>query len=68
MGVLVRLGLILGLMALFNRFAFFSPVAFGLAVVPALLLVLGYEMKLFAGPLGKELVLAPRSDEEKAAR
>ena len=42
-----------------SRLAWFSPLAFGLAVVPATLLLLGYEMKLLAGGLGTELQIPP---------
>ena len=42
-GFIVRLGIIVAIMAILNRFAFFSPLAF--------------EMKVVAGPLGRELVL-----------
>jgi hypothetical protein len=59
-GIPARLGLILALMFLLNRFSFFSPLAFGLAVVPALVLLLAYEMKVWSGPLGRELDLEPR--------
>src|SRR6266480_2150901 len=55
LGVLVRLGVIVGLMFALNRLAFFVPLAFGLAVVPATLVLLGYEMRLMAGGLGQEL-------------
>jgi len=61
-GFVVRLGIIVAIMAVLNRFAFFSPLAFGLAVVPATILLLGFEMKLVAGPLGRELVL-PTNEE-----
>ena len=56
-GFIVRLGIIVAIMAVLNRFAFFSPLAFGLAVVPATVLLLAFEMKVVAGPLGRELVL-----------
>jgi len=61
-GVFVRLAVIVGLMVALNQFAFFSPVAFGLAVVPATLLALAVEMKSFAGPMGRELVLPETGD------
>src|SRR5712692_7783282 len=61
-GFVVRLGIIVAIMVVLNRFAFFSPLAFGLAVVPATILLLGFEMKLVAGPLGRELVL-PTNEE-----
>jgi hypothetical protein len=56
-GFVVRMAVILAVMFWLNRFAFFSPVAFGLAVVPATILLLVYEMKLLAGGLGRDLVL-----------
>jgi hypothetical protein len=56
-GFIVRLGIVVAIMAILNRFAFFSPLAFGLAVVPATILLLAFEMKVVAGPLGRELVL-----------
>ncbi len=58
-GFVVRLGAILAFMFLLNRFGWFSPLAFGLAVVPATLLLLGFEMKLLAGGLGTELQIPP---------
>jgi hypothetical protein len=53
-GFIVRLAIILGIMFWLNTFAFFSPIAFGLAVIPATLLLIGYEMKLVSGPLGQQ--------------
>jgi hypothetical protein len=66
-GFVVRLGVIVAIMFLLNRFSWFSPLAFGLAVVPATMLLLGFEMKLMAGGLGRELILPP-SDKEQVAR
>ena len=66
-GFIVRLGIIVGIMAILNRFAFFSPLAFGLAVVPATILLLGFEMKLFAGPLGRDLSLPGETKKEGVA-
>jgi len=51
-GVILRLGIIIGLMFALNTLAWFSPVAFGLAVVPGTLALLAYEAKLVAGGLG----------------
>jgi hypothetical protein len=65
-GFVVRLGIIVGLMAGLRQFAFFSMLAFGLAVVPATLLLLGYEMKLLAGGLGQELDLT--AGEQRVTR
>src|SRR5438093_4261074 len=59
LGFVVRLGAILAFMFLLNRFTWFSPLAFGVAVVPATLLLLGAEMKLLAGGLGRELQIPP---------
>jgi hypothetical protein len=56
-GFIVRLGAIVAVMFLLNRLHFFSPLAFGLAVVPATVLLLVFEMKLLAGGLGSELRL-----------
>jgi hypothetical protein len=55
-GFIVRMGAIFGLMLLLDRIAFFSPLAFFLAVVPATLAVLGYEMKLLARGLSDPTV------------
>lgn len=56
-GFVVRLGIIVGMLFALDRLAFFSPLAFGLAVIPATVLLLAYEMKLLAGGLGRDLVL-----------
>lgn len=56
-GFIVRLGAIVAVMFALNRLSFFSPLAFGLAVVPATVLLLVFEMKLLAGGLGSELRL-----------
>jgi hypothetical protein len=58
-GFVVRLGVILGLMAILNRFAFFSPLAFAVAVVPCTILLLGYEMRLLSGGLWSQLWITP---------
>jgi hypothetical protein len=58
-GFAVRLGAILAFMFLLDRFGWFSPLAFGLAVVPATIGLLVYEMKLLAGGLGTELQIPP---------
>ena len=58
-GFVVRLGVIVAIMAGLDRFAFFSPLAFGLAVVPATLLLLGFEMRLVARGVGRELQIPP---------
>ncbi len=52
-GVIVRLAAIVALMAILNIFGFFSPSAFALAVVPATMLLLVYEMKVIASRSGE---------------
>jgi hypothetical protein len=58
-GFLVRMAAIVGLLFLLNRFEFFSPLAFALAVVPATILMLAYEIRLVARGLGSELQIPP---------
>jgi hypothetical protein len=70
-GFVVRLGVIVAIMFALNRLSWFSPLAFGLAVVPATILLLAYEMKLIAGGLGQELRIhaaGPTQPEKEAAR
>ncbi len=56
-GFVVRMGAIVGIMFALNQLSFFSPLGFGLAVVPATVLLLVFEMRLLAGGLGSELRL-----------
>jgi hypothetical protein len=68
-GFIVRLALIVAIMFALNRLSWFSPLAFGLAVVPATILLLAYEMKLVASGMGQELQIAstrPSNTEEVA--
>jgi hypothetical protein len=58
-GFVVRLGAILAVMFALNRLDWFSPLAFGLAVVPATILLLVYEAKLLAGGMGTQLQIPP---------
>ena len=58
-GFVVRMAIIVAIMAGLNQLTWFSPLAFALAVVPATLLLLGFEMKLLAGGLGQELQIPP---------
>src|SRR5436309_5355800 len=48
-GFVVRLGVIVAFMFLLNQLGWFSALAFGLAVVPATVLLLGYEIRLLVG-------------------
>jgi hypothetical protein len=72
-GVIIRLGVIIGLMFALNTLAWFSPVAFGLAVVPGTIALLAYEAKLVAGGLGGMLEIpadpaAVRAAEQLATK
>ena len=72
-GVVVRLGVVVALMFALNATAWFSPLAFGLAVVPGTLALLAYEAKLMLGGLGGMLQIpadpaAVRAREALAAR
>jgi len=72
-GVVVRLGVIVGALFLLDRLSWFSPLAFGLAVVPATLLLLAYEARLAIRGLGGALQIpadpaAVRAAESLAAR
>jgi hypothetical protein len=63
-GFVLRMGVVAALLFALNRFSFFSPVAFLVAVVPATILVLVYEMRLLASGVGAELSLAaPREGD-----
>ena len=73
LGPVVRLGFIVGLMFALNTLAWFSPLAFGLAVVPGTLLLLVYEARLTMRGLGGALQIpadpaATRATETLAAR
>ena len=72
-GPIVRIGVIVGLMFALNTMAWFSPVAFGLTVVPATMLLLAYEARLAIRGLGGALQIpaddaAVRASDARAAR
>jgi hypothetical protein len=57
-GFVVRMALIVAFMFVLDRFTeWFTPLAFGLAVVPATILLLAYELKLLSRGVGGELVI-----------
>jgi hypothetical protein len=58
-GVVGRLGVIVALMVLLDRTAFFSPLAFGLTAVIGTLALLVYEARLVQRGLGGELQIPP---------
>lgn len=73
LGPVVRLGAMVGLMFALDRLAWFSPLAFGLAVVPGTVLLLLYEARLAVRGLGGVLEIpadpaALRGAEALAAR
>jgi hypothetical protein len=72
-GFVLRLGAIVGLMFLLSSVDWFSPLAFGLAVVPGTLALLAYEAKLMLGGVGSALQIpadpaAMRAAEQRAPR
>jgi hypothetical protein len=58
-GFVVRMAVILAVLVGLNQLAWFSPVAFALAVVPAVVLMLAFEMKILAGGAGGSMVVDP---------
>jgi len=54
-GYFIRLVMVLLIMVGLNTLAWFSPVAFLVAVVPATILLLGYEMKVLSGRMQADL-------------
>ncbi len=60
-GFFLRMSVIFGAVFLLRDLSFFSTRAFILAVVPLTLVLLAYEMKIVAGPMGRELDVADRN-------
>src|SRR5690349_20326036 len=58
-GFVTRLGAILGLMFALKALPWFSPLAFGLAIVPATVCLLLFESSLLLRGLGQQLVIKP---------
>jgi hypothetical protein len=72
-GFVFRLGVIVAAMFALNTLSWFSPLAFGMAVVPATLLLLAYEARLVIRGMGMALQIpadpaAARAAETLAAR
>jgi len=63
-GFFIRMAVILAIMFALNQFEWFSPVAFAAGLVPTLILLLAYEAKLIAGPIGQQWQIP----EEEVAR
>lgn len=66
-GVVLRLGAILAVLFALNATSWFSPAAFGLAVVPGTLGLLAYEAKLMLGGVGAGLQIPPDPAATEAA-
>jgi hypothetical protein len=58
-GFVVRMGVIVGVLFLLDGTSFFSPTVFGVVVVVATVVLLGYEARLVAGRLGGQLQIPP---------
>lgn len=68
-GFVVRLGVIVALLFALDRLAWFSPLAFGLTVVPATLSLLAYEAVLvLRRGIGVRLEVPPEPVAARAAR
>jgi hypothetical protein len=65
-GYVVRLALIALLLVLLDRLAWFSALAFALAVVPSTAFVLAYELRLLAGRFTSELWTIPSTEGRPA--
>jgi hypothetical protein len=66
-GFIARLAIVVAVMFALNTLAWFSPVAFGLAVVPATLLLLGFEARLAIRGLGAQLQIPADPAAQRAA-
>jgi ATP synthase protein I len=66
-GFILRLVVVVAVMFALNTLSWFSPVAFGLAVVPATVLLLAYEARLALRGLGAGLQIPADPAAERAA-
>ena len=68
-GPVVRIGIVVGLMFALDALEWFSPVAFGLTVVPATIGLLAYEARLTMRGVGAQLQIPadPSATRAKAA-
>jgi len=67
-GFVVRMAVIVAIMFGLNQLAWFSPLAFGLAVIPAVILTLILEMRIFAGGMDGAMVLDPAAARKGTAK
>lgn len=61
-GYVVRLAFVAVLLVLLDRFTFFSPLSFCLALVPCTVFVLVFELRLLSGRLSSELWTLPPTE------
>lgn len=66
-GLVVRMGVVVGLMFALNTLGWFSPLAFGLAVVPGTIALLAFEARLAMRGLGSALQIPPDGVAVRAA-
>jgi hypothetical protein len=66
-GFVARMAVIVGVLVLLNRTAFFSPAIFGVAAVLTVFALLGYEARLMARGLGGRLQIPPEPSAAAAA-
>jgi len=70
-GYIVRLSVIVGLLFGLSTLPWFSALAFGLAVLPTAIVVLGYEASLWRKGVGQQLIIpaqVPGGNKENASR
>lgn len=65
-GFIVRLAVIIAAMVALNTLGWFSPVAFGLAVIPATMLLLAFEARLAIRGLGGSLQIPADASAARA--
>ena len=66
-GFVVRLAVVVGVLFALTTFSWFSPPAFGLAAVPATVLLLGYEARLMIRGVGAQLQIPADRAAARAA-
>jgi hypothetical protein len=66
-GFVARMAVIVGVLVLLNRTAFFSPAFFGVAAVITVFALLGYEARLMSRGLGGGLQIPPEPSAAAAA-
>jgi hypothetical protein len=66
-GFVTRMAIIVGILILLDRTAFFSPAVFGIAAVVTVFTLLGYEARLLSRGLGGTLQIPPEPAAAAAA-